>query len=199
MVLDNLAVNDAKRAYEISPDSLCIKYQLGVILAHAGQANKALKNLQLNFRQYVFKRRSPGQKIFSKLTDLEKRITNKQDSDAYLERAVIFYDEEQIALALEDLESAIKINLDNTSAHLLLGKIYAAENKTIAAKSAYLRVLKIQPKHLQALEQLGRLQMSLGDFEDATKNFKDYLEIQFNQQLQDLYKSCFASLQRAAR
>ena len=49
---------------------------------------------------------------------------------------------------------------------------------------------------LQALEKLGRLQMSLGDFEDASQSVKAYLDLQYNQKINDLYQACFSSLQK---
>jgi hypothetical protein len=59
--------------------------------------------------------------------------------------------------------------------------------------------LRGETTHLQALEKLGRLQISLGNFADASQSFKAYLEIQYNQKINDLYKACFSSLQKTSQ
>ena len=366
LLIDQLAIEDAKRALEIRPDSLWVKYQLGIILANAGKAKEASDQLGLNFWRYSYKRKNPGQQFLTKLNHLEKIIKEKGNAEALKERADMLYREGQTDLAIADLQMAMNKNPDHIPSLLLFANIQIGKSKTKDAQRALQRILNqesdpvtyISSGHqwkyldngsdqgvawrtkdfddstwpsgpsqlgygsdeegsgttlrfgpdssskypttyfrtsvkildpslfsnflfrvkyddgiavyingkqairqnlaleasfttfasstvrnesdwkeiklpsssfsagtnviaveihqsrgassdirfdmflhghtarLQALEKLGRLQMSLGDFEDASQSFKAYLDLQYNQKINDLYHACFSSLQK---
>ena len=368
-VIDQLAIEDAQKALTARPDSLWVKYQLGIILANAGKAKEASDQLGLNFWRYSYKRKNPGQQFLTKLEHLEKTITEKRSAEALSERAEILYREGQNDLAILDLKMAMDTNPDHIPSLLLFATIQIGKSKTKDAQTALQRILNQEPApvtyissgyrwryldngsnqesawrskdfddsawssgpselgygsddegsgttlsfgpnssskypttyfrtsvevpdpslfsnfllrvkyddgiavyingkeairqnlalqasfttfasstvsdesswkevtlpsssfsagtnviaaeihqsrgassdirfdmflrgettHLQALEKLGRLQISLGNFEDASQSFKAYLEIQYNQKINDLYKACFSSLQKTSQ
>ena len=368
-VIDQLAIEDAQKALELRPDSLWVKYQLGIILANAGKAKEASDQLALNFWRYSYKRKNPGQQFLTKLNHLEKTITEKGSAEALSERAEILYREGQTDLANADLKMAMHTNPDHIPSLLLFATIQIGKSKTKDAQRALQRILNQEPApvtyissgyrwryldngsnqgsawkakdfddsawssgpselgygsndegsgttlgfgpdssskypttyfrtsievldpslfsnfllrvkyddgiavyingkeairqnlaleasfttfasatvsdesdwkeitlpsssfsagtnviaaeihqsrgassdirfdmflhgrtaQLQALEKLGRLQMSLGNFEDASQSFKAYLEFQYNKQINDLYKACFSSLQKTSQ
>ena len=141
LFIDQLAIEDAERALEIRPDSLWVKYQLGIILANAGKAKEASDQLGLNFWKYSYKRTNPGQQFLTKLHHLEKTIAEKGNVEALSERAEILYREGQTDLAIADLQMAMNKNTDHIPSLLLFANIQIGKSKTKDAQRALQRIL----------------------------------------------------------
>lgn len=196
--LDKLAILDASKAYELDSDSLFVKYNLGVIMANSGQALKAKEKLGINFNKYSYKRRHPGVKFFQELRRFEKKIRANESADDVQKIANLLHNEGQIELAYSEVNKAISIDSKCKPALYLKAKILERRNKTKASKELLKKLLVLEPNHLEALETLGRIQMSVGDFKEASQNFKVFLKIKYDKRINDLYRSCFESLQKAS-
>ena len=193
--LNNLALNDAEKAFELRPGSFTVKYQLAVILAHAGRASDATARFNIEVSGYAQKHLHPPTHFFARLTEIESRLANKPDASAHVERAKMLLEIRQEELALDDAGAAVAIDPGFAAAHLILARVFASRNKTLAAKSAYRRILELDETHLAALGELGKLHMRLGDYATAAGLLKRHLDLRHDKYLQFAYEQCFASLQ----
>ena len=193
--LADLAVGDAEQAYRINPGSFAVKYQLAVILAHAGRATEAANRLKIEVSAYARRPLHPPAGFFSGLTEIEDRLAGNPDASAHCERAKMLLEIKQEELALNDAAAAVAIDPGLPGAHLILARAFASRNKTIAAKAAYNRILQLDGNHLAALAELGRLHMELGDYATAIVLLKRRLDLRHDKYLQLAYEKCFASLQ----
>jgi tetratricopeptide (TPR) repeat protein len=196
--LNDLAVSDAEEAFELRPGSFTVKYQLAVILAHAGRASDAAARLNIEVSGYAQKHLHPPTRFFSRLTEIEGSLASKPDAPAHAERAKMLLEIRQVELALDDAGAAVAIDPGCVDAHLILARVFASRNKTLAAKSAYSRILELDETHLAALEELGKLHMKLGDYATAAGLLKRRLNLSYDKYLQSAYEHCFASLQTPA-
>lgn len=64
---------------------------------------------------------------------------------------------------------AIKLDANFTPARLNLGKLELKEGKTDAARDSFLAILKVQPKNVQALYELARLEDAAGNRSEAIR------------------------------
>ena len=193
--LNNLALSDAEEAFGLHPGSFAVKYQLAVILAHAGRASDAATRLHIEVSEYAQKRLHPPTHFFARLTEIESRLASKPDAPAHVERARMLLEIRQEELALDDASAAVAIDPGFADAHLILARVFVSRDKTIAAKSAYNRILELDKDHLEALGELGKLHMKLGDYATATGFLKRRLDLRHDKYLQLAYEQCFASLQ----
>jgi TolA-binding protein len=72
--------------------------------------------------------------------------------------------------AIEKLKAIIAAEPNNADAYNLLGFSYRHSGDTKRAMTAYVRALKINPKHVGALEYQGELFMQLGETDKAKAN-----------------------------
>jgi tetratricopeptide (TPR) repeat protein len=112
--------------------------------------------------------------------------------------ANLLHNEGQFELAYLEVNKALSIDSKCKPALYLKAKLLERRNKTKASKELLKKLLVLEPNHLEALETLGRIQMSVGDFEEASQNFKVFLKIKYDKRINDLYRSCFESLQKAS-
>jgi len=193
--LTDLALVDAEQAYRLNPSSFAVKYQLAVILAHAGQSNKALTRLKIKVSAYARRHLHPPANFFAALTEIEGRLAENPDAGAHVERAKMLLEVRQEELALDDASAAVAMDPGLPGAHLILARVFESRDWTAASKSAYRRILQLDGNHLAALEELGRLHMKLGDYETAIVLLKRRLDLHPDKYLQLAYEQCFASLQ----
>ncbi len=197
--LAELAVDDAEQAYRITPESFAVKYQLAVILAHAGMTAEAANRLKIEVSKYARRPLHPSLNFFSVLTEIEDRIAGNPDAKAHCERAKMLLEIRQEELALDDAAAAVAIDPELTGAHLILARVFASRNKMVAAKAAYNRILHLEENHPAALEELGMLHMKLGDYTNAIPLLRRRLDLGHDTNLQVAYQKCFASLQLPTR
>jgi tetratricopeptide (TPR) repeat protein len=193
--LNGLALNDAEKAFELRPGSFTVKYQLAVILAHAGKTLEAATRLKIEVSAYARRPLHPPASFFSGLTEIESRLANKPDAGTHVERANMLLEVRQEELALDDAAAAVAMDPGFAGAHLILARVFESRGKTLAAKSAYKRILQLDGNHLVALEEFGRLHIKLGDYETAIVLLKRRLDLLPDKYLQRAYDQCFASLQ----
>lgn len=193
--LHDLAVNDAEQAYRLNSSSFAVKYQLAVLLAHAGLAAEASQRLAIKVSAYARRHLHPPADFFAKLMEIESRLQGKANAVAHAERAQLLLTVQQTELALDDAAAAVAIDPELIQAHLILARVFASRSITKAAKSAYRRILQLDANHLSALEELAKLHMQLGDYKDAIALFRRRLDLSPNKYLQQAYEQCFASLQ----
>ena len=194
--VDELASDDARRALKLQPESLVLRYQHAVILAHGGKAYEAERDYGILVNQYRYKRRVPPDGFFGKLLDLERRIAKAPDAEAHAERARLLLGEGQRDLARADAEAAVAVDPELAAAHLVLARVERAADHTVAAKASLARVLQLEPENTAALSELGYLQKNLGDFADAAATFGRYLEIQDSADIASARRDCLTSLQK---
>ena len=76
--LNNLALNDAEKAFELRPGSFTVKYQLAVILAHAGKTLEAATRLKIEVSAYARRHLHPPANFFAALTEIESRLATSR-------------------------------------------------------------------------------------------------------------------------
>jgi len=94
----------------------------------------------------------------SAVKELEYLIKNTQDQtileEAYSIIAWIDFQEERYDEAAQNLNQVLILNPDSAYAHFWLGNIYEKKGDLISARKEWRTTLKIDPKHIGAIEKL---------------------------------------------
>jgi len=94
----------------------------------------------------------------SAVKELEQLIENTKDKtileEAYSVLAWIDFQEERYEQATQNLNQVLQINPDSAYAHFWLGNIYQKKGDLISARKEWRTTLKIDPKHIGAIEKL---------------------------------------------
>ena len=84
------------------------------------------------------------------------------------------------AVAQKQLELACAYVPDSTEVNLALGNLWLQQQNLRPAESYYLKVLRLEPKHKAALNNLGVVALSEKDWESAAKHFRAALDVDPN-------------------
>jgi tetratricopeptide (TPR) repeat protein len=107
------------------------------------------------FLAYSYK----GKELYtSSLEELDYLISRSEDDaileEAYSARAWIYIHEERFDLAKENLHKVFELNENSAYAHYWKGIIHEKEGDMISARREWRLALKIDPKHIGAIEKL---------------------------------------------
>ena len=102
--------------------------------------------------------------------------TNNKAVKAY-EKALEYYDQRNNAKTLEELLTAVDKDPNFVEAWTMLGYIYTEEKEYDKAIDAFNKALAINPNFYRGnFYSVADLQMTVGKYEDAKKNFEEYLK-----------------------
>jgi len=121
-----------ERALEVQPDFALAHFQLGVLLYNRGQLRAALPHL-------------------------EACGTKDDYAHALLMRFQIYFQQRQMARALETLRTYIKKRPDDPAGHNKLGIVHAASGRVSQAEASFRKALRLEPGYYEALSNLGIL------------------------------------------
>lgn len=101
-----------------------------------------------------------------------------EDVDARLRLAHALYRSGRSRRAEQEYESAIRIDPENPETYFEQGNFYVLSGDRPAARRAFRQALTINPRHLRARNNLGALEMQLGNHEDAIYYLEQVVETQ---------------------
>jgi Tfp pilus assembly protein PilF len=94
----------------------------------------------------------------SSLKELDYLISHSSDDaileEAYSARVWIYIQEERFDQAKQNLQKVFELNEDSAYAHYWKGIIYEKEGDMISARREWRLALRIDPKHIGAIEKL---------------------------------------------
>ncbi len=100
--------------------------------------------------------------------------------DGHYNLGILYYNKEQLDLAIAELKMAIKIYPDYTDAHYNLGATYQSKGLLSEAITEYEKVLTLEPDSADAYYNLGIIFMQSNSFDKAVSTFQEALRIKPN-------------------
>lgn len=97
---------------------------------------------------------APSASVAQISAEIEKAPTN---AELYYKRAVIYFDESKLDMALADIDQAIGLSAENPLYHFFRGRILYAMNKTIEASKSYEKAITLRPDFTEAQLKLAEL------------------------------------------
>lgn len=134
-------------------------YKLGVIdeaITYLERAKKETpKDIVTLFLSYAYKDKGLYSSAIVELNNLIKKTSDDAIlEEAYSALAWINFQEERYEQAKENLTKVFEINENSAYAHYWNGNIYEKEGDLLSARKEWRLALKIDPKHIGAIEKL---------------------------------------------
>lgn len=108
----------------------------------------------------------------SKAIELQENYT-----DAYLSRAHLFYEENDIPKAKKDVEKILSYDPENEDAIILQGDILLKEGKLEEAQTTYQHIIDSNPFNRDAYIRLGSLYQGQKEWDKAIQLYNDALDV----------------------
>ena len=105
------------------------------------------------------------------------RISGSDTVDLLVSRAEHFIKEADLELALQILDAAADIAPEDAEVWHQRAKVHALQQNEERALADLRRTLTIDPKHYQAINELGRMLEGLGAKKEALKSYRKALEV----------------------
>ena len=105
------------------------------------------------------------------------RISGSDTVDLLVSRAEHFIKEADLELALQILDAAADIAPEDAEVWHQRAKVHALQQNEERALTDLRRTLTIDPKHYQAINELGRMLEGLGAKKEALKSYRKALEV----------------------
>ncbi len=122
----------------------------------------------------------------STLTALNKQIVDEPNNpEGFLNRARLYFKNNEPKLALEDMNRALKIDSLNASMTFERGEIYYSLFEFDKARADYDRCVKLNPEEVECLLKLGEIDIHLRNYPQAIERINNALRI--NEQLPFAY------------
>jgi tetratricopeptide (TPR) repeat protein len=154
----------------VNPKSSLAYLNLGRYYRENGKANEAIR-------------------IYSRGINLAK------SSDLYSNRGKIYFDQNNIDLAIIDFNKSLKIDPNNTEALANRGAVYGMKQDWTKSFADLNRALEIDPNNLNAISNLGMANYSQQNFDKAITHYKKYLSIESNEpDIINTIALCYAQL-----
>jgi tetratricopeptide (TPR) repeat protein len=115
---------------------------------------------------------------FDALSFFEKSLQSKKDPSTYNNRGNLYQTLKQYELALEDYETALKINKNFTDAYFNQGNCYKDLNQPAKAIDCYHKAVLSNPKYYTAYTNMGLCYQNLQEFNQALECFNKAIEIE---------------------
>jgi tetratricopeptide (TPR) repeat protein len=171
-----LALDDGERAMKLAPASMRARIQTGDALVKLNRADAAAR-LQVSTQLVRAKDGYLSYDVLTALRDTDARIIqNPNDADAFAARARTLFDLKQFALALNDAQSALKIDNRNVAAHIEAAKVLSELDQTKNALVEITKATELNPNDSAAWFQRGSLEARRADFAAAIESFTRSLE-----------------------
>ncbi len=179
------AISQFQTALKIAPDFIDARHNLAQTLILAGRANQVPKLLEKHSgedsRACYFL--AQAYMHLGDMSAAEAFITRSIDlsgkfAPAYNLRALVRGGQGQEKAALQDFETALKINPNNVEALVNISLPLARQNRHADSRQAAERAVALDPSHTGALLRLGMSQVEAGEFEAAAKQFRSILDLQ---------------------
>jgi tetratricopeptide (TPR) repeat protein len=108
----------------------------------------------------------------------QKILDDPSKDEYYAERAmVLISNDHNFKLAIEDLETALKMKPDKSVYLIKLADAYFGANKTYKARDMYLRAINENPKDAEILFKTGRFFLFVKNYDDAKRYLNEALKI----------------------
>lgn len=161
-----LAVENLNKALDSGYNDPALYDMLGVGFYKLGVFDEAIKYLkkseELNpkdinklFLSYAYRDKGLNE---SAVKELNRLIKNSGDEaileEAYSVLAWIDFQEGRLEQARNNLKNILTLNENSSYAHFWLGNVYEMEKDLISARKEWRTALKIDPKHVGAIEKL---------------------------------------------
>jgi len=148
-------------------------------------------------------------KDFKRATDEISAMNLKEIRDpelSYLKAKLFYWDTSGLSrdvnsgeILLKYLESAVRQNPDSDKYKLMMARVATRLQDRQTATEQVDAVIKVNPKNAEAWTVLGELQMDGGNYEAASKSFKQALQLtRFRSELYGKLAECFKQLSQPA-
>lgn len=151
-------------------------YQSALSAADRGDLQKAVEDLN----QAVTLKPDYSDAYVKRGTFYQRLNNNGAAHDDYLRAAEIYQVQKDYGQALSAFESALRANPKSVPAYLGRGSLYLARNEAIAAIADFDMVTRLDKRNLDGYIGLGRARYSQGNYDKATKHFKDARSLEPN-------------------
>lgn len=144
-------------------------YQSALSAADRGDLQKAVEDLN----QAITLKPNYADAHLKRGTFYQRLNDNAAAHDDFLRAAEIYQGQKDYSQAFAAFESALQTNPKSVSAYLGRGNLYLSRNEAIAAIADFDMVTRLDRRNLDAYIGLGRARYSQGNYDKATKHFKD--------------------------
>lgn len=163
---NDLALNDFRRALRLDPEKADLYYSRGIFYALNDNLEDAIQD-------------------FSTAIDLEPRFCQ-----AYLSRACAYEQLDRIADAEADIAMVKNLDVQSSDAYVCKALVHKSEHEDFAALYDLDKALSLDPSHMGALMERGRLMMDMEDYVLAEKDFDTALSVSQEPELLRLKATC---------
>ena len=160
------ALSDFKRALRLDPEKADLYYSRGIFHALNNNLEDAVQD-------------------FSTAIDLEPRFCQ-----AYLSRACAYEQLDRIADAEADIAMVKDLDVQSSDAYVCKALVHKSEHEDFAALYDLDKALSLDPSHMGALMERGRLMMDMEDYALAEKDFDTALSVSHEPELLRLKATC---------
>jgi lipoprotein NlpI len=106
------------------------------------------------------------------------RARADETTDEALAKAVVAWEKKQSKEAIKLATRAIELDLKNTRAFLLRGKMYESLDKHAEAIADFDQTIKLDPKAAEAYDRRGSEQFRIGKIKESIEDFDAYLKLE---------------------
>lgn len=118
---------------------------------------------------------STGTNVFFEIN--EKIKANPDDADLYYQRALKYFDSQDIQASYNDISRALKLDSSNASYYLLLGDIHFIKKEGIKAKEILNKCLGIDPQNTEAYLKLAEIFFLVEQYATSIEHINKALKI----------------------
>jgi tetratricopeptide (TPR) repeat protein len=171
-----LVVDDCERAMKLAPRSMRARIQLADALLKLNRADDAAK-LQVSAQLVRGRDGYLSYEILTALREADARIAqNPNDADALAARARTLFELKQFALALDDAQTALKIDNQNVAAHVEAAKVFDELDQTKDALGQITKATELNPTDAAAWFHRGSIEARRADYAAAIESFTRSLD-----------------------
>jgi tetratricopeptide (TPR) repeat protein len=166
------ALEDARRAGRIDRRAPHVRYAMAYYYAAAGDSEKGTE-FNVSTRKFRNRHRSG---TIDQLANFDRRVReNPGDLSELRARAKFLLGQEQVSLAVEDIDRALAKEPNAIPTQLLKIDALQMSNETTAARKLIRQLAGAHDDNNDVLQKVGEVQMEDGFFEDAIVTFDKIL------------------------
>src|SRR5579883_164861 len=113
----------------------------------------------------------------SEITELKKKLDENPDSLVFAPLAEAYRKEGNLEEALKLCKKGLEKHPNNTSARVVLGRVFQGQGKIQEAANELKKVLELDPDNLMAHSLLGSIYMEKGDHQAAIEEYQRTLTL----------------------
>lgn len=120
----------------------------------------------------------PERELRTPLDSISKYLSdNPDDAEAHAVRANMYLDKRNLQFGLADANEALRLDSNNATAYLAMGKLFYTQNKTRDARTAWTTCMKLDKQNVECRMRLAELYIAVRDFEQALKLLNEVTKI----------------------